>query len=144
MNGRGFSRVQLQCLLGFFLQPSHFPNSVLESSIDLHTLVFQLIVFRIIFKKTFCFFSQLSYSPNIGELSQNGSQNVFHLFPSQMDPTAISALLNLNGWRRVAILTERNTQIEVSDQLMMKSSPVYPGLHSSFSCLQNLKLEKPA
>lgn len=58
---------------------------------------------------------QLSYSPNIGELPQNDSQNVFHLFPSQMDPTAILALLNVTGWRRVAVLTERNTQIEVSD-----------------------------
>ena len=57
---------------------------------------------------------QLSYSPNLGELTQNGSQNVFYLFPSQMDATAIAAVLDFFGWRRVAVVTEENGQIAVS------------------------------
>lgn len=61
-----------------------------------------------------CTVLQLSYSPNLGELSQNGSQNIFHLFPSQMDPTVIAAVLNFHGWRRAAVLTEQNRQIAVS------------------------------
>lgn len=62
--------------------------------------------------------NQISYSPNIGETYSSGqlsfsSNSTIHMFPSQMRPTTVLALLEFYGWRKAIILTERNTQLEV-------------------------------
>jgi hypothetical protein len=60
---------------------------------------------------------QVSYSPNIGELPGGSPSflrnNTVHMFPLQMSPATVLALLDFFGWKKAIVLTEPHTQIEV-------------------------------
>ena len=56
----------------------------------------------------------MSYSPNIGELPDFLSNNTIHMFPLQMNPATVLALLDFFGWKEAIVLTEPHTQIEVN------------------------------
>ena len=77
---------------------------------------------------------QISYSPNIGETYYSSGQLSFssnstiHMFPSQMRPTTVLALLEFYGWRKAVVLTEQNTQLEVNYILVLQISI------TSFTC----------
>lgn len=75
------------------------------------------------------FFTQISYSPNIGELLptsgsptlSSSSNNTIHMFPLQMMPTTVRTLLDFYGWKKAIVLTEQHTQIEVANPASFSS-----------------------